>query len=98
MAWRDSAYVSLDLTDTGAAYPELLDAVALAAGYLVEISFSLRQERALVLASDRAVVELCAELYGTTDDETLDFFIASNAFTGSEILSVPRGRRVVYYV
>lgn len=96
-AWQDSGYTALDLSDTGGAYTELLDAVALAAGYLVEISFTLRQERALVTTAPRAVVELCAELYGSVDDN-LDFFLTSNGFSGSEILEIPRGRRVVYYV
>ena len=96
-AWQDAGYEALGLRDTGGAYSELLNAVALAAGYLVEISFSLRQERALVLQTPRALVELCAELYGNVDDN-LDFFITSNSFTGSEILEIPRGRRVVYYV
>lgn len=96
-AWQDAAYDSLGLRDTGRDYAELLDAVAVCAGYLVQISFTLRQERALVLDRPRALVELCAQLYGHPDSD-LDFFIASNNFTGSEILEVPEGRRVVYYV
>ena len=31
-------------------------------------------------------------------DENLDFLINSNNLTGSEILELPRGREVVYYV
>lgn len=96
VAWRDNGFQSLGLRDTGGGYSELLDAVAIGAGYLVQISFSLQQERAIVTDRPRALVELCAELYGS--DDRLDSFIISNDFTGSEILEIPRGRRVVYYV
>jgi len=95
--WRDANYTALGELDTGAAYTALQSAIALAAGYLVEISFSLKQERRVTLDRSRTIIDLVAEFYGSVDDK-LDFFISSNAFTGSEILEVPRGREVVYYV
>ena len=97
VAWRDSNFDNLGEVDTGAAYQSLLDTVAIAAGFLVEISFSLKQERVLVLDRARTIIDLVAELYGTVDDE-LDFFIKSNSLSGSEILELPRGRRLVYFV
>lgn len=84
-------------TDTGALYDSLQKAVAEAAGMVVSQSFSLKQERSIVLSRDRALVELVAELYGVIDSE-LDFFISSNNLSGSEILSIPKGRTIVYYV
>lgn len=69
----------------------------MAAGMVVSQSFTLKQERALVLSRDRGLVELVAELYGTIDAE-LDFFISSNNLSGSDILSIPKGRTVVYYI
>ncbi len=71
-----------------------------AAGFLVEISFTLAQERTLKLDRHRTPVDLVAELYGTFGvlDERLDFFINSNALVGLDILEVPKGREVVYYV
>lgn len=95
--WRDDNYQSLGEIDTGGAYQKLQEAVAIAAGFLVEISFSLKQERRIVLDRDRTIIDLVAELYGTVDDE-LDFFISSNDLTGSEILELPKGREIVYYV
>lgn len=95
--WRDASYQALDEIDTGLAYAQIQQAVALAAGYLVEISFTLRQERVVFLNRPRALIELVAELYGDVD-ENLDFFISSNDLTGDEILELPRGRRVAYYV
>ena len=95
--WRDDNLVSLSLIDTGGAYQQLQEAVALTAGFLVQTSFTLKQERRLVLTSPRTVIDVVAEIYGSVDDE-LDFFINSNALTGSEILELPRGREIVYYI
>lgn len=96
-AWKDSTLVALGLIDTGAAYQQLQKAVALTAGYLVEISFSLKQERRIILDRARTIVDLTAELYGEID-ANLDFLIDSNDLSGSEILELPKGRGIVYYV
>lgn len=96
-AWKDANLTELEAIDTGAAYQQLQDAVALTAGFLVEISFSLKQERRIILDQARTIVDLAAELYGSVDDN-LDFLIDSNDFSGSEILELPKGKEVVYYV
>lgn len=95
--WRDSNYDAIANIDTGEAYQKLQEAVALTAGFLVEISFTLKQERRIVLERARTIIDLAAELYGSVDDQ-LDFLINSNQLTGSEILELPRGREIVYYV
>lgn len=96
-AWKDANLTELEAIDTGAAYQQLQEAVALTAGFLVEISFTLKQERRIVLDRARTIVDLTAELYGSVDDN-LDFLIESNDFSGSEILELPKGKEVVYYV
>jgi prophage DNA circulation protein len=96
-AWKDDNLTELSLIDTGTSYQQLQKAVALTAGYLVEISFTLKQERKIVLDRARTIVDLTAELYGNID-ENLDFLIDSNDLTGLEILELPKGREVVYYV
>ena len=95
--WRDANYESLGEIDTGSAYQQLQEAVAITAGFLVQISFSLKQERSIVLTRNRTIVDLAAELYGSIDDQ-LDFLINSNDLTGSDILELPKGRTIVYYV
>ena len=95
--WRDNNFESLAEVDTGEAYQKLQEAVALTAGFLVEISFTLKQERRIVLDRARTIIDLAAELYGSVDDQ-LDFLINSNSLTGSEILELPRGREIAYYV
>lgn len=98
IVWRDNNLVSLNEIDTGGAYQKLQQAVALTAGFLVQISFSLKQERSFILDRNRTIVDLAAELYGKGFEDKLDFFISSNDFIGDEILELPRGRNIVYYI
>lgn len=95
-AWQDGRYGDLEQIDTGEGYQLLQEAAALAVGFLVEISFSLVPERAIILDRPRSIIDLAAELYGSVDDR-LDFLISSNKLTGSGIIEIPRGRRIVYY-
>jgi len=96
--WRDANYQSLSQVDTGSAYQQLQESVALVAGFLVEISFTLKQERKISIDRNRTIIDLVSEFYGTTDNDDIDFFIDSNNLSGSEILEVPQGRDIVYYV
>lgn len=96
VTWRDEAFGDIGDIDTGGAYQALQHAVSLAAGYLVEISFTLLPERRITLDRPRTIIDLAAELYGSVDDK-LDFLISTNELTGSEILEVPAGRTIVYY-
>ena len=94
VSWVSANDPSIDI---GTLYQPGQEATATAAGYLVEISFTLKQSRAFTLDRARTVIDLVAELYGGVD-EYLDFFITSNSLSGSEILELPRGRLIVYYV
>ncbi len=104
--WTDDNYRQLDGTtldnrpvvDTGGAYQKLQEAVARAAGELIDASFGLATERRFKLDKPRALFSIVGQYYGNVDEETLDFFINTNDLTGSEILEVPRGREVVVYV
>jgi prophage DNA circulation protein len=102
--WRDNEFAALAqdgatpaTIDTGAAYQQLQEAVALTAGTLIALAFTLKQERTITTDRPRTIVDLCAELYGAVDSE-LDFFIESNDLSGSDILEIPRGRTLVFYV
>lgn len=95
--WRDNNFESLAEIDTGGSYQQLQEAVALTAGFLVQISFTLKQEHRVVLDRNRTIIDLVAEKYGSVDDQ-LDFFINSNDLSGSEILELPKGREIVYYI
>jgi hypothetical protein len=107
--WRDENFEALSEAeipittpvnsdvDTGEVYQQLQEAVALITGVLVELSFTLKQERRIILDRNRTIIDLVAEFYGSIDDQ-LDFFIRTNELTGSEIIEVPKGREIVYYV
>lgn len=104
MVWRDQGYSDLSAVntdanfqiDTGEAYQALQQAAALTVGYLVNASFSLIPERAIVLTRPRTIIDLAAELYGSVDDK-LDLLINTNNLSGDEILELKIGRRIVYY-
>jgi prophage DNA circulation protein len=95
-AWSDQRYGDQEVIDAGEGYQALQETIALAVGFLVEISFSLVPERSIVLDRPRNIVELAAEIYGSVDDR-LDFLISTNKLTGSGIILLPRGRRIFYY-
>lgn len=95
--WREDNFKSLDITDTGEAYQKWQEAVALAVGFLVDLSFTLAQERIITLDRPRSIIDLAAELYGTVDDH-LDFLITTNSLTGDEIITeLPIGKKIKYY-
>lgn len=95
-AWRESCFDFLDEIDVGENYQALQNTAALAAGYLIDLSFNLVPERIIVLDRERTIIDLAAQLYGSVDDK-LDFLISSNNLSGSEILELPRGRQIRYY-
>jgi len=97
VVWRDDNFLSLSEIDTGGSYQKLQEAVAIAAGFLVQISFTLKQERRLTLDRPRTFIDLVGELYQETDAQ-YDFFITSNDLSGAEIKELPRGREIVYYI
>jgi prophage DNA circulation protein len=77
---------------------EIKDVVANTASNLKTLSFSLLQERIIVLERPRTIIDLCYQLYETTSNDKLDFLIETNTLTGKEIIEIPIGREVKYYV
>lgn len=95
--WIEEKAQGLGRTDSNDVYQNTHKAVMAAASYLVQQSFTLKKERKLILNRSRTMIDLCAELYGEVDS-VLDFFITSNDLSGSEILELPQGREILYYV
>lgn len=75
---------------------ELTDIVYSSIQLILNASFALPMQKTITLDRDRQVVELCAELYGTTD--YLDNFIIENNFNIDELEILPMGKKVSYYV
>ena len=97
VVWRDDNYESLGQIDTSDSYQKLQEAVAAAAGFLVQLSFSLKAERSVILDRNRTIIDLSAELYGSVSDDTINFLINTNDLSGSEIREINRGREILYY-
>lgn len=95
--WNDLQLDTLNEIDTGESYQKLQETIALTAGYLVEISFTLKQERSIILDRNRTIIDLCAEIYKQVDEQ-LDYLINTNNLSGSEILELPKGKEILYYV
>lgn len=95
--WSESGYTSTSEIDTGESYQQLQQLTALTAGYLVQLSFNLKQEVTIKLDRNRTVIDFLGEIYDNIDDN-IDAFINYNQLTGSEILEIPRGRELVYYI
>lgn len=95
-SWREACFAAVGAVDTGESYSSLREMTAATAGFLVSSSFSLLAERRATLSRPRALLELCAELYGVVD-ERLDLLIHSNNLLPGEILELPRGREVIWY-
>lgn len=87
----------MPLVDTGEAYAALQDAAALGVSYLTAYSFELLQERAIILGRPRSMIDLSGELLGAVDS-ALDDMININRMTGDDMIEMPVGRRIVYYV
>lgn len=102
--WRDGGFAALgtlptigvDQVDTGESYQAIRQAASLAAGVLVQSSFALVPERSITLDRPRTILDVAAQLYGAVDSR-LDFLIETNKLTGSEILELPEGRKILYY-
>ena len=97
--WRDDNYEALEQIDTGAAYQQLQNAVALAAGFLVQISFTLKQERRVVLQRARTIIDLAAQYYPDEQlsDDSINFVISSNNLSGLEYIEIPAGTEFIYF-
>jgi hypothetical protein len=85
-------FVDSSPTSHLALYEVVYDSVLL----IANAAFALPMQKTIVLDRDRQVIELCAELYGTTD--CLDDFIIGNNFNLDEIELLSMGKRVSYYV
>jgi len=103
--WSDDNYTALaetniskPATDTGGGVDELRSIVAWALSDLITKSFAAKTEMRAALANDRTPIDLCFELYGTTEADTMDLFLYSNGIYGDEHFLIEKGREIVWYV
>ena len=97
-AYVDSQNKKNAFIDTGDCYEKVLNVVTLSLKALEETAFNLPVMRIIILDRDRQLFELLAELYGADGFNRQDQFINDNKLTADEIVLIPMGREVRYYV
>lgn len=83
--------------DTGEGVEILQLASSTAIGRVIGLVATLLVEKSMVLDRDWALLELCAKIKRSVDEETLDAFVMSNRLGPDEMVIIPKGRRVVWY-
>jgi prophage DNA circulation protein len=97
IAWRESQYTSLELVDDDfSTYQQIQELVNLTAGYLLELSFTLQQQKTFICDKDYALPVIANRLYGSIDFEQR--IIADNNLQGDELFFVSKGKQIIYYV
>ena len=66
--------------------------------YLIENINNLPTKRTLVLNKDRNYIDVCYEVYGNVEEETLNRLIEDNNIKGEEIFMLRKGRSINYYI
>lgn len=96
IVWRESQYTSLELVDDDfSSYQQIQELVNLTAGYLLELSFTLQQQKTFVCDKDYALPVIANKLYGSIDFEQR--IIADNNLQGDELFFVSKGKQIIYY-
>ena len=97
IVWRESQYTSLELVDDDfSTYQQIQELVNLTAGYLLELSFTLQQQKTFTCDKDYALPVISNRLYGSIDFEQR--IIADNNLQGDELFFVSKGKQIIYYV
>jgi hypothetical protein len=66
---------------------------------LLEIALDSKRERSIVTEKDTNVIMLAHRLYGLQpDDSTIDYLIDTNDLGMDDLLQIPVGRKIKYYV
>jgi prophage DNA circulation protein len=97
ITWRESQYTSLELVDDDyATYQQIQELANLTAGYLLELSFTLQQQKTFVCDKDYALPVIANKLYSSINFEQR--IIADNNLQGDELFFVSKGKQIIYYV
>lgn len=98
MTWKERNYASVGTLDTGLGYDDLQNQVAIASSLIIDLSFSLKRQKTVILDRDMFLIDYAYRYFGTTDNEAVEEVITLNDLNNSEIWTIPRGRLMRYYV
>lgn len=77
----------------------LSNLVSYSVSALLQIATNAKQERTMLLEEDSSVVLLTKRFYGLKEgDAAIDEFIDTNEIGLDEMIIVPKGRKIIYYV
>lgn len=99
--------INIRFTQSSELLLELKNTISQTTSQLIKLSFSLKQEKTMYNeVANETIITLCHKLYGgiesdplefTGTQSRLDFFIQSNELTGEELITIPYGRKILYY-
>lgn len=103
--WQDANFDSIEpdtlemsQIDIGFGLNALTGLLSSIVSYLFSKAVHAKTERREPLSSSRTPLDLCFELYGTTKFSVLDRFIHDNQLAGNELILLPKGREIVWYL
>ena len=84
------------IVETGEGFDYMRNVVSSSVQMILDQSFNLDTRKIIKLGQDRQIIELMYELYGNLD--RMDEFIVDNQITYNELIVLPMGKEVAYYV
>lgn len=97
MTWKERNYASVGTLDTGLGYDDLQNQVAIASSLIIDLSFSLKRQKTVILDRDMFLIDYAYRYFGTTDNEAVEEVITLNDLNNSEIWTIPKGRLMFFY-
>jgi hypothetical protein len=74
------------------------ESINLASGQLLQIAVETKQERKYTVPQPTGIIILVHRLLGNTLNETIENFVESNNILLDEIIQIPKGRELTYYI
>jgi len=100
-AFREQGYNSttdIDNLDVSDLSGQIGLALSAATNILIVRSFDLLTERSISIDRERTIIDIAAEIFGSVDDDNLNALINNNGMSGDEILIIPKGFIMRYFV
>ena len=98
IAWADEQADALDISNNSGDWQDLAAVTSLSVSAIITKAKEARTELKIVTTYERSAQAWCYELYGSIKNDALWFFQRTNDLGGDEILVIPEGRELVYYV
>lgn len=101
--WKDGGFKAITddtiiSADTGDGWGDLYDLIGMAASNLIAQSFASATEYKITTDYEAAAADWCFQFYKSVKNDVLWKFANSNNLGGDELLTIPYGRELVYYV